>query len=116
MVMVVVVVLLVTLVEVVALTWLGPTGVHVGLGSSSIPGTVIAGCYISRKQNSCLSVSPVVVRGVGLVVLSVTVGRGAVLISVLTTGTRLELLLVSALALAGVTEGPILETVLLTRT
>ena len=56
MVMVVVVVLLVTLVEVVALTWLGPTGVHVGLGSSSIPGTVIAGCYISRKQNSCLSV------------------------------------------------------------
>ena len=49
-------------------------------------------------------------------VLSVTVGRGAVLISVLTTGTRLELLLVSALTLPGVTEGPILETVLLTRT
>ena len=63
-----------------------------------------------------LSVSPVVVRGVGLVVLSVTVGRGAVLISVLTTGTRLELLLVSALALAGITEAPIQETVLLTRT
>ena len=111
MVMVVVVVLLVTLVEVVPLAWLTSTRVHAGLGSSTIPATVIPRYIFS--DNNAFSL-PVIVRRVRLVVL--TVRRVAVLLSILTTtGTMWELLAKLVSGLPRVTEAPILDTVLLSR-
>ena len=111
-VMVVVVVLLVARVEVVPLAWLTSTRVHAGLGSSSIPATVIPRYIFSDNNNA--STSPVIVRRVRLVVLAV--GRVAVLLSILTTtGTRRELLAKLVSGLARVTEASILDTVLLSR-
>ena len=113
MVVVVVVVLLVSLVQVIPLTGLG-SRVHAGLGSSSIPDTVIPRYYKFSDNVSCPL--PVIVGSVCLVVL--TVGRVTILLSILTTETTVSLLkLVSRLvaALARVTEASILDIVLLSR-